>query len=78
MSRFNSYAKRMNEIANATFEEYRRAEAAVKSAESRYNAYPRRNGTDPAYMAKSARAEADLAEASNAFDQMRRHLGVGL
>ena len=74
MSRFNSYAKRMNEIANATFEEYRRAEAAVKSAESRYNAYPRRNGADPAYMAKSARAEADLAEARNDFDQMRRHL----
>ena len=74
MSRFNSYAKRMNEIANATFEEYRRAEAAVKSAESRYNAYPRRNGADPAYLAKSARAEADLCEARNAFDQMRRHL----
>ena len=74
MSRFNSYAKRMNEIANAAFEEYRRAEAAVKSAESRYNAYPRRNGADPAYMAKSARAEADLCEARNAFDQMRRHL----
>ena len=74
MSRFNGYAKRMNEIANATFEEYRRAEAAVKSAESRHNAYPRRNNADPAYMAKSARAEADLAEARNAFDQMRRHL----
>ena len=74
MSRFNSYAKRMNEIANATFEEYRRAEAAVKSAESRYNAYPRRNNADPAYMARSARAEADLCEARNAFDQVRRHL----
>lgn len=74
MSRFNDYAKKLNEIANATFEEYRRAEAAVKSAESRYNAYPRRNGADPAYLAKSARAEADLAEARNAFDQMRRHL----
>ena len=74
MSRFNDYAKKLNEIANATFEEYRRAEAAVKSAESRYNAYPRRNGADPAYLAKAARAEADLAEARNAFDQMRRHL----
>ena len=74
MSRFNSYAKRMNEIANAAFAEYREKEAAVKSAESRYNAYPRRNGADPAYMAKSALAEADLAEARNAFDQMRRHL----
>lgn len=74
MSRFNDYAKKLNEIANATFEEYRRAEAAVKSAESRYNAYPRRNNADPAYMARSARAEADLCEARNAFDQMRRHL----
>lgn len=74
MSRFNDYAKKLNEIANATFEEYRRAEAAVKSAESRCNAYPRRNGADPAYMARSARAEADLCEARNAFDQMRRHL----
>ena len=74
MSRFNDYAKKLNEIANGAFEEYRRAEAAVKSAESRYNAYPRRNNADPAYLAKSARAEADLAEARNAFDQMRRHL----
>ena len=74
MSKFNNFAKKLNEIANGTFEEYRRAEAAVKSAESRHNAYPRRNGADPAYMAKSARAEADLAEARNAFDQMRRHL----
>ena len=74
MSRFNSYAKRMNEIANAAFAEYREKEAAVKSAESRCNAYPRRNGADPAYMAKAARAEADLCEARNAFDQMRRHL----
>ena len=74
MSRFNNYAKRMNEIANAAFAEYREKEAAVKSAESRYNAFPRRNGADPAYMARSARAEADLCEARNAFDQMRRHL----
>ena len=74
MSKFSSYARKMNEIANATFAEYRAKRDAVKSAESKYNAYPRRNGADPAYMAKSARAEADLAEARNAFDQMRRHL----
>ena len=74
MSKFNSYARKVNEIANAAFAEYRGKEAAVKSAESRYNAYPRRNGADPAYLARSARAEADLCEARNAFDQMRRHL----
>lgn len=74
MSKFNGYARKVNEIANAAFAEYREKEAAVKSAESRYKAYPRRNGADPSYLAKSARAEADLAEARNAFDQMRRHL----
>lgn len=74
MSKFNNYAKRMNEIANAAFAEYREKEAALRSAESRYNAYPRRNGADPSYLAKSARAEADLAEARNAFEQVRRHL----
>ena len=74
MSKFNNYAKKLNEIAHTTFTEYREKSDAVKSAESRCNAYPRRNGADPAYMAKSARAEADLAEARNAFDQMRRHL----
>ena len=74
MSKFSVYAKRMNEIANAAFAEYREKEAAVKSAESRYNAYPRRNGADPAYLAKSARAEADLAEARSAFEQVRRHM----
>ena len=74
MSKFNNYAKKLNEIANGTFEEYRKAEAAVKSAESKYKEYPRRMGADAAYMAKSARAEADLAEARNAFEQVRRHL----
>lgn len=74
MSKFNSYARKVNEIANAAFAEYRGKEAAVKSAESRCNAFPRRNGADPAYLARSARAEADLCEARNAFDQMRRHL----
>lgn len=74
MSKFNNYARKLNEIANGTFEEYRKAEAAVKSAESKYKEYPRRMGADAAYMAKSARAEADLAEARNAFEQVRRHL----
>ena len=63
MSKFSSYARKMNEIANATFTEYREKSDAVKSAESKYRAYPRRSGADPSYMAKSARAEADLAEA---------------
>lgn len=74
MSRFNNYAKRLNEIANATFTEYRAKSDAVKSAESKYNAYPWRDGADPTYLAKSARARADLAEAKAQFEHCRRHL----
>ena len=74
MSKFSSYARKMNEIANATFAEYRAKSDAVKSAESKYRAYPRRSGADPSYMAKSARAEADLAEARAQFEHCRRHL----
>ena len=74
MSKFNSYARKVNEIANATFAEYRKTEAAVKSAESKYNAYPWRDGADHTYLAKSARARADLAEAKAQFEHCRRHL----
>ena len=48
MSKFNNYAKKLNEIANATFAEYRAKSDAVKSAESKYNAYPWRDGADHA------------------------------
>ena len=74
MGKFYNYAQRMNEIAHATFAEYREKSDAVKAAESRYNAYPRRNGADSSYMAKSARAKADLAEANAQFEHCRRHL----
>ena len=74
MSKFNNYAKKLNEIANATFTEYRAKSDAVKSAESKYNAYPWRDGADPTYLAKSARARADLAEAKAQFEHCRRHL----
>ena len=74
MSKFNNYAKKLNEIANATFAEYRAKSDAVKSAESKYNAYPWRDGADHAYLAKSARTRADLAEAKAQFEHCRRHL----
>lgn len=74
MSKFSSFARKMDEIAHTTFTEYREKSDAVKSAESKYRAYPRRSGADPSYMAKSARAEADLAEARAQFEHCRRHL----
>jgi hypothetical protein len=74
MSKYNDYAKRMNEIAKSTFAVYGAKADAVASAESRCKAYPRRNYADAAYMAKSARAEADLADAKAEFEQIRRTL----
>ena len=74
MSKFSRFARKMDELAHATFTEYREKSDAVKSAESKYRAYPRRSGADPSYMAKSARAEADLAEARAQFEHCRRHL----
>lgn len=74
MSKFNDYARKLNEIANATFAEYQTKRDAVKSAESKYKAYPWRDGADPSYLAKSARAKADLAEARAQFEHCRRHL----
>ena len=74
MSKFNNYAKKLNEIAHTTFTEYREKSDAVKSAESKYRAYPWRDGADPTYLAKSARAKADLAEANAQFEHCRRHL----
>ena len=74
MSKFNSYARKVNEIANATFAEYRAKSDAVKSAESKYRAYPWRDGADPTYLAKSARAKANLEEARAEFEHCRRHL----
>ena len=74
MSKFYNFAQRMNAIAHATFAEYQEKSDAVKSAESRYRAYPWKDGADPTYLAKSARAKADLAEANAQFEHCRRHL----
>ena len=74
MSKFSSFARKMDEIARTTFTEYQEKSDAVKSAESRYRAYPWRDGADPTYLAKSARAKADLAEANAQFEHCRRHL----
>ena len=61
MSKFSSFARKMDEIARTTFTEYQEKSDAVKSAESKFNAFPWRDGADPTYLAKSARAKADLA-----------------
>lgn len=76
MSNFNSYAKRLNEIAQAAFTEYKKAEAAYYKAEAKAKEYPPRNGyIDADYAAKQARAQAEFLEAKAAFDKTKRDFG---
>ena len=78
MSQFNSYVQEVHQIAQASFEQIQKAEAAYKSAESNYNANKRpAHGawhTDAEKIAKAARAEADYHEAKNAYDKIARAL----
>lgn len=72
MSKFNSYAKKVNEIAAEAFKDYRQAEAAFKKAEEQARKYPVRNGmVDADYAAKAARANADYLEAQNNLKQAK-------
>ena len=78
MSRFNTYVQQVNDIAQASFEQISKAEAAYKDAESKYNANkrPARGAwhADAATMAKAARAEANYHEAKEAYDKLSRSL----
>lgn len=78
MSRFNSFVQEVNNIAQASFEQIQKAEAAYKSAEAKYNANKRpAHGawhTDAEKIARAARAEADYHEAKNAYDKIARSL----
>lgn len=75
MGKFNSYGKKVNEIAAAAFEAYRKAEKAYKAAEEQARQYPQRYGmVDAQYAAKSARAQVDYLEAKEAFKAAQRAL----
>lgn len=73
MSEFNHYIRQINDIAAEAFKEYTAVETAYKNAENKKNAFPRRNGLGADYAAKSARAEADYAEALAAYDKFRKN-----
>ena len=73
MTKFNSYARKLDEQAKAAFKEYREAEAAYKKADKERSRYPQKAGyVTPEYAAKSARAQADFLEARQAFETARR------
>ena len=67
MSRFNEYARKADAYAKAVFEEYAAAESKLKAAESKRNAFPRKNGMGYEYVAKAARFEAEYQEAKFFF-----------
>ena len=76
MSKFNNYGRKVDEIARAAFEEYRKAEQAYKRAEEQAKQYPQRNGyVNAEYAAKSARAQADYLEAKEAFTAAKAAFG---
>lgn len=66
MSKFNRFAKDLNDIAKAAFAEYAAATAQLEKAQRLAKEYPLRNGMDAHYAAKRARAQADLMDAKNA------------
>lgn len=74
MSRFNEYARKADAYAKAVFEEYAEAESKLKAAESKRNAYPRKNGLGYEYDAKSARFEAEYQEAKAEYEKLRREM----
>lgn len=63
MSKFNHYAKKVNEIATEAFKEFQKAEQALKDAEQQSRLYPERSTADAQYKVKAARIQADLLEA---------------
>ena len=73
MSKFNHFIRQINDIAAEAFKEYAAAETAYKNAESKKNAFPRRNGLGYEYDAKSARYAAEYAEALAAYDKFRKN-----
>lgn len=74
MSRFNEYARKADAYAKAVFEEYAEAEQKLKAAESKRNAYPRKNGLGYEYDAKSARYEAEYQAAKAEYEKLRRDM----
>ena len=73
MSKFNHYIRQINDIAAEAFDEYSAAKNAVDAAESKRNAYPRKNGLGAEYNAKSARYEADYEEAKATLEAFKRN-----
>lgn len=77
MSKFNTYAQRVDSMAREVFAEYTEAKSAFDTAEKRHRDLPQRSGFVPAdYAAKSARAYADFVEAKKKLDDVKRSMAM--
>lgn len=72
MTKFNHFARQIDETAKLAFREYRDAEHDFKKAQEQARKYPQRRGADARYTAQAARAQADLLEAKARLDAAKR------
>lgn len=81
MSKYNTYARRLNEAARGRFEEYTKAKEAYDAAKKKFDDHPYRKytiGTISAeQQASRARAEADYLTAKSALAGAEKHLRDG-
>lgn len=78
MSKFNHYAQKANKIAKDALDELEAAHKAVATAEQQVKKYPQQTGgriVDAEYLAKSARAIADLAESKSRLQATQNRMG---
>lgn len=77
MTKFNHFAIKANEIARKGLEELTAAETKLAEAEITSKKYPQKTGgriVDTEYLARSARAFADLVEAQKGLERVRRSM----
>ncbi len=75
MSKFNHYARELNEIANEAFDAFKKAEKKLNEATEERNKYNRYGGNIPQGLAaEHARAKADYLEAKDAYTAAKKRL----
>lgn len=75
MSRFNTYAKKVDQIARGAFEEYQKAADEYERAKTQRDKYPQRRGmVDGEYQIKSSKAELDYQRAKATLTDAKRAL----
>lgn len=74
MSKFKSYAERVNTIAKAAFEAYQEAAEKAAKAEARYNDIVRSKPTTYEAQARAARAKADMLEAQQGVREAKNYM----